>query len=105
MPYEFGVGQKKKRVSYVLYSGTDRFKARVRLVIKRLVLFPLGINIKEETDYNNFGFVAAKYFKILKNKSLIGFRNLQVNRIMTQYFIESKFGECKTIIHNHDEKE
>lgn len=92
IPYEYGVGAKKKVVSYTLYKGFARFKARIKLLLNRLVFVPLGISMKDKTDFNNFNMVNSIYFKKIKQRNLIKFRNLHINIILVLYMLEHRFG-------------
>lgn len=93
VPREYGVGDKKSVISYCLYSGYDKFKARLRLLTKRLICMPLGLSLIEETDFNNFNMLMAEVYKKISQKNIIGFRNLQVDLVLILYMMEQWFGK------------
>lgn len=93
VPAEYSLGTKKQVLSYCMYSGFDKFKARFRLVAKRLLCMPMGIALKEDEDVNNFNMLNTILFRKIRQKQLLGFRNLSVDLVLIVYLMEQWFGD------------
>lgn len=92
IPAKYSVAEKKVRTSYTLYTGIEKTKARIRLLLKRLVLYPMGLSINEAIDYNNFNYVSARYFQKISEKYVLGFKNLSTNHVLCLYVAEKWLG-------------
>lgn len=105
VPAQYGLGTKKQVIAYTLYSGLDRFKARLRLLTKRLVCMPLGLPLREEDDFNNFNMFIAILYRRISQKKLLGFRNLSVDLVFILYMMEQWFGRdfYNTLIKEYNE--
>ena len=92
VPAQYGVGQKKTIVSYTAFRGWERTKARIRLLLRRMVYLPLGITMREKQDFNNFEPLTVEMFRRLCQKSRIYFRNASLLPILTLYMMEQCYG-------------
>lgn len=91
-PAQYGVGQKKTVLSYMAFRGWERTKARMRLLLNRLVCLPLGVTLREKQDFNNFAPLKTAAFHEIHQKHLIKFRNSDFNHVFTLYRMEQLYG-------------
>lgn len=92
LPAQYGIGDKKQVVSYTLTRGWSRFKARCRLVLNRLIFIPLGVPLRQKTDFNNDAAVIKEAYRHIHQKRMIGFRNSGIIFVLGLYIMERLYG-------------
>lgn len=92
IPKQLGVAERKTIKGYSVTKKYMRYIARTKLILKRIILYPLGISLDEDYDVNYFDVVIAKYFKNIKQKYFFGFRNLALNNVLVFYLLEQELG-------------
>lgn len=91
-PARYGVGQKKIILGYPTSHGWERTKARICVLLNRIICLPLGVPLRVEQDFNNFAPLSCAVFRALRQKDLIGFRNASLNPLLTLYLMEQRYG-------------
>lgn len=88
----YGLNQEKGDFGYDTFQGWEKTKARLRLLLNRIVCLPLGITLRQPQDYTNYAPLITLAFRRLRQKHLISLRLTQMQSIVALYFMEQTYG-------------